>query len=177
MYMFATNNNAITRLLICAAVALLPAAMAVAASDKPQPVTITADDAQLSKPGNVSTYTGNVVIVRGTLTLKGDKLVIHRLKNGEYKAVLTGNPSTLRREPETKADELVTGHGDAITYFTGKAEIILSGAAVINRGGDIIHSEVIRHEMNTQKTYAGDQSDDSDRVKMVLHPDDNGSLK
>src|SRR5699024_7226478 len=132
---------------------------------------------QLSKPDNVSTYTGNVVIVRGTLTLKGDKLVIHGLKNGEYKAVLTGNPSTLRREPETQGDKLVTGHGDEIIYFTGKAEVTLRGDAVINRGGDIIHSEVIRHDMSRQKTYAGDQSDDSDRVKMILHPNDDGSLK
>src|SRR5699024_10766454 len=147
MSMFAINRNIIGRLCLAAALVLLPMAMAVAADSKPEPVNITADDAQMSKPDNVSVYTGNVVVVRGTLTLKGDKLVIHGLDNGEYKAVLTGAPSTLRREPAAAGDKLVTGHSHEIIYFTGKTLVTLRGDAVVDRGGDVIHSQLIRHDM------------------------------
>lgn len=174
--MFAINNKTLIRTLL-AAMLLLPSLTVMAASNKPEPVTVTADDAQLSKPDNISTYTGNVVVVRGTLTLKGDKLVVSRLQNGEYKAVLTGQPSTLRREPAVQGDKLVTGHSHEIIYYTGKAEVTLRGDAVVDREGDIIHSQLIRHDLNAEKTYAGDPNSDSDRVKVTLLPSDNGAAK
>lgn len=170
MYTFAIRNNRLRHAVAAVLLALLSAAALAAVEDQPLPITITADNAELSRPANVSTYTGHVVLERGGLTLTGRKLVITGLEGGAYKAELTGSPATLKRVPQTGDERLITGHGQRIIYFTGQSQVTLRGNAVVNRDGDVIHSDVIRHDLETRKTVAGDPSSQDDRVKITLHP-------
>lgn len=176
MYRFAISNKQSFLLLVAALALPLSATTATAADSSAQPITITADSAQLSRPDNVSTYTGHVVLVRGGLTLTGIKLVINRVKQNAYRAELTGAPATLERAAQSEDDALITGHGDRIIYFSNSSELTLRGDAVVKRAGDVIHSDVIHHDLDTQRTVAGDDSSDKDRVKITLHPGDDGAI-
>lgn len=177
MYMFAIPNDYKRRAFAAVLLLLLATTTATAADDKALPITITSDTAELSRVTNVSTYTGHVVLVRGGLTLNGDKLVITRVQPSQYEAVLTGNPATLDRQPQAADEELITGHSDKIIYLTSTSQVTLRGDAVVNRGGDVIHSAVIVHDLDTQKTTAGGGAGDDSRVKITLHPDQEGSDK
>lgn len=173
--MFATHNNHSFIRIFTLALGLLLVAGAATAAEQSLPITITSDNAELSRVSNVSTYTGNVVLERGGLTLHGDKLVITRVEPSQYKGVLTGNPATLKRVPQAKDEELITGHGDKIVYLTSTSQVTLRGDAVIDRSGDVIHSDVIRHDLDTQITKAGGSSSDGDRVQITLQPENSGN--
>lgn len=46
------------------------------------PVKVTADEFVISEGDNLATFTGNVVVVQGTLTVRAQKLIVHYGANG-----------------------------------------------------------------------------------------------
>ena len=101
------------------------------AQQKPLPIRIESNDADLSQQDGVSTYTGNVVLTRGGLTLTGYKLVITRINDrGNVKAVLNGSPAKLDKQPDREGDDVVTGNGGFDTLLGGSGAGADSGDTV-----------------------------------------------
>ncbi|MES1928321.1 lipopolysaccharide transport periplasmic protein LptA [Salinisphaera dokdonensis CL-ES53] len=141
------------------------------AQQKPLPIRIESNDADLSQQDGVSTYTGNVVLTRGGLTLTGYKLVITRINDrGNVKAVLNGSPAKLDKQPDREGDDVVTGDASKIEYTNNDSTVLLRGDAVVRRGGDEIHGQVIRHNVDTGRTQAERGSGDSERVRITIQP-------
>ncbi len=133
------------------------------------PIRIESNNADLSQQSGTSTYTGNVILTRGGLTLTGSKLVITRINDrGNVKAVLTGSPARLDKQPDRDGDDVVKGHSDQIEYANNTSTVILRGDAVVNRGGDQVTGQVIRHNLDTERTQA-DGSGGS-RVRITIQP-------
>lgn len=168
MYEAATRPNSLP-CLVLAGLALLLTTAATAAEPASLPVTITAEHAKFSRADNVSTYTGHVVLTRGGLTLTGDRLVITGVGDNAFRAKLTGAPATLERTPQAADQILIKGHADVIIYIGNKSQVVLRGHAVVTRGGDVIRSRVIRHDLETRRTVAQSGSDGG-RVRITLHP-------
>lgn len=169
MFRFITRpNRAITAF---AMLAMLCATAAAAAERNNAPITITADSAQLSRANNVSSYSGNVVLKRGGLTLTGNKLVVKKLDDGTFRAELTGGPAHLKRTPTSANEQPITGHAQRVVYTSANAQIVLRGDAIIKRNGDTIRSEIIRHDLDTRRTVAEGTEQGDNRVQITLHPD------
>jgi len=133
------------------------------------PIRIESNNADLSQQSGTSTYTGNVVLTRGGLTLTGNKLVITRINDrGNVKAVLTGSPAHLDKQPDRDGDDVVKGHSDQIEYANNASTVILRGDAVVNRGGDQVTGQVIRHNLDTERTQADGGS--GSRVRITIQP-------
>lgn len=176
MYRFATHRKPWHFAVVTGVLLLLSTIAAAADADgTAPPITIIADSAELSRPDNVSTYTGDVVLTRGGLTLTGNQLTISRLQDDAYRADLTGTPATLKRVSQSQSKPLINGHGDRIIYLSQTAQVTLRGNAVIKRDGDVIHSDIIHHDLDTRKTVAGGSTTNDGRVKITLHPDDDSS--
>lgn len=152
-----------------------PAAPAAPAA-QPLPIHIQSDNADLSQKSGTSTYTGDVKLTRGGLTLTGNKLVITRLNDrGNVRAVLTGNPAHLDKQPDADGNDLVTGHSQQIEYANNSSTIVLRGNAVVDRGGDEVAGAVITHNLDTERTQAKRGSGSSERVHITIQPtSDNG---
>lgn len=142
------------------------------AQQKALPIHIESNDADLSQQRGVSTYSGNVVLTRGGLTLTGHKLVITRINDrGNIKAVLDGSPAKLDKQPDREGDNVVTGNASKIEYTNNDSTIVLRGDAVVRRGGDEVHGQVIRHNLDTERTQAERGSGSSSkRVRITIQP-------
>lgn len=141
------------------------------AQSKPLPIRIQSNEADLSQQRGVSTYTGNVVLTRGGLTLTGNKLVVTRINDrGNLKAVLDGQPAKFDKQPDREGDNVVTGNASTIEYTNSDSTVLLRGNAVVSRGGDEVHSQVIRHNLDTERTRAERANGSSERVRITIQP-------
>lgn len=150
----------------------LVAAPAFAAQQQALPIHIASDHAELSQKSGVSTYTGNVKMTRAGLTLTGDKLVITRSNNDrkDIRAVLTGAPAHIDKQPDRDGKDVITGHSQRIRYNNEQAIIVLSGHAVVNRAGDQVTGPVITYNLNTGRTEAKRGSKSGERVRITIQP-------
>ena len=171
MYKSPTRRNRATALLIGFALGLSAVAGSAHAQGKPLPIQIQSNDADLSQQRGVSTYTGNVVLTRGGLTLTGNKLVISRINDrGNIKAVLDGQPAKFDKQPDRTGDNVVTGNSSTIEYTNNNATVLLRGNAVVRRGGDEVRGQIIRHNLDTERTQAETASGSSERVRITIQP-------
>ena len=104
-------------------------------SDKNQPIEVEADTAELDDLKNVSVYTGNVILTRGTIRMTGDKMTVYNTENDELDTlIMEGNPATYRQLPD---DSQVYDEAEAsiIEYYELKHLTILRGDAVVIQEG------------------------------------------
>lgn len=143
-----------------------PVAMA---APEPLPIQIGADHAVVSRSAGVSTYTGDVVLTRGDLTLRGRELTVSRDPQGAIRAVLVGDPARIERSPNKAHPEPIEGHARRLTYNAAEQLLELSGDAYIERGGDALRGATIRHYLASGRTEAA--SGDDTRVRIIIQPE------
>lgn len=144
------NAPARIALFILAAGAAAVSASAYAErADRDKPLHIQADQAQVDDASQTSVFTGNVIMTQGTLTIRGDKIVIVQDKDGFKHGTATGRQSSFRQKREG-LDEYVEGYGDRIEYDT-KTEILdLHGKARMKREHDEANGEHIAYDSKTE---------------------------
>ena len=86
----------------CAAAALLLGAPPLAAerSDRDKPTQLEANRMSADDARKVSTFEGNVVLTKGTITLRGDRIVVRTDSEGFQHATVTGNPVRFRQKTD-----------------------------------------------------------------------------
>ncbi|WP_158590712.1 lipopolysaccharide transport periplasmic protein LptA [Salinisphaera sp. LB1] len=173
----ATRSMLIALAILAAMLASGLAQAAGSGKSQPLPINIHSNSADFAQKSGVSTYTGNVHLTRGGLTLTGNKLVVTRLKDrSRIRAVLTGNPAHIDKQPDSSDNEVVTGHSNQIEYSNASSVITLRGDAVVNRNGDRIRGPVITYNIDTGATHAERSQGSGQRVHITLQPaKNNGS--
>lgn len=157
--------------LLAALMMLAPFAAHTQNSPANLPINIEADSAEYSQRTGVSVYRGKVVLEQGGMELRGKQLTISRDDaTGAIKAVLEGEPATLRKPPDENSESLVTGHAESMEYESSEAVIVLRGDALVERGGDVINGEIIRHHINSARTEA-QGAPDGGRVRITIQPE------
>jgi|GEM_PF-3192141 len=169
------HHNPFLSICIAALLSVI-AATAHAAAPDPSTVTITSDNAEFLRDKDTSIYTGDVVVVRGGLTLNGQHLTVKQLEDGNLRAVLKGQPATFHRIPPQNGgssdDKPVNGHSGRIIYTSSNARITLRGDAKVVRAGDTITSEIIHQYLDSRRTVAEREPGNEQRVEITLHPED-----
>jgi len=89
-----TERTPLPRIAVGASFGLLLASLpAILPAQLPAlPVQISADSAELDDRRGIGTYTGNVVITRGDMTLWADRIVIHAPDRRPVRIEAEGNP-------------------------------------------------------------------------------------
>jgi len=89
-----TEHTSLPRIVAGASFGLLLASLpAILPAQLPAlPVQISADSAELDDRRGIGTYTGNVVITRGDMTLWADRIVIHAPDRRPVRIEAEGNP-------------------------------------------------------------------------------------
>ncbi|WP_353172627.1 lipopolysaccharide transport periplasmic protein LptA [Paracandidimonas soli] len=170
--------------LLAACAALLAAAGGPASAQTAQPeepdTLILSDSLNYDDSAKVSTFTGNVIMTRGAMTLHSDKLVVREDAQGfQYgTATVSGNKLVHVRQEDPERFEVIEAKGRRGEY-NGKDETIeMIGQATVTRficgkpfdtisGARVIYKQ----KSDTYEAYGGKESAAAGgRVRSVAQP-------
>ena len=145
------------QLLLCAGLALALAGAAYAEKgDRQQPMNIEADALRYDDLKQVSIFTGNVVLTRGTIVIKGARIEVRQDPQGYQQGVVTaaeGQRASFRQKRDGE-DEFVEGESETIEY-DGRADVfkLIKNAQLRRLRGtqvsDVVTGNVIQYNSLT----------------------------
>lgn len=150
-------------------------------ADRDKPLNIEADKMQMDDLKQVSVFTGRVVLTKGTIIVRAERLVIKQDPEGYQYGTAYGSAGKTAsfRQKREGADQFVEGYGEEIEY-DGKAEIVkLKKNALLKRlekeksvdevCGNLIVYESLTELFSADSGPAGACSP-SGRVRLVIQP-------
>lgn len=154
------------------ACAYLPYAGALS-TDKNQDIEIESNSVYLDDTKNHGIYTGNVIVLQGSIRITGDKLTVYYTDENELnKIIISGQPATFRQLPDNSS---VYDEAEALImeYHENDSMIILSNQAKVMQGDRRLLAEHIEYDTELSQVRAkGSQADDSaqqdDRVRLII---------
>jgi lipopolysaccharide export system protein LptA len=145
-------------------------------ADRDKPIEIEADTVTSNDAKKVSVYTGNVIVTKGTLVIKGDKIVIREDEMGFQHGSSYGNPTTFKQKRDGK-DEYMEASAMRIEYDGRMDKIQLFTKAWVKRGQDIVHGDYIMYDANAEYSEvigggpkAATPATPTGRVKAIIQP-------
>jgi len=142
---------------------------------------ILSDTLHYDDTKKTSVFTGNVIMTRGLLTMKSDKLELNQdAQGGQFGVATMNNPSKLvnirQERPETF--ELIEGVGQRAEYDGPKSQFDLIGQAVVTRlicgkQFDTIRGQRVRYndKAGTYEAIGGPGSSaPGGRVRSIVEP-------
>lgn len=117
----------------------------------------------------MSTYTGKVVIVQGTMRLDADKVVVYLQDREIKKMIATGTPVKFQQTPEAGKED-VHGNSLIIEYYPETELLVMMQKAVIWQSGNSTASERIEYDRASEVVKAGQVGSSSKRVHVILQP-------
>lgn len=156
-----------------------PAASAQTAPAEPDTI-ILSDTLHYDDLNKTSTFTGNVVLTRGEMTLRADTLITHEDAQGNQFGTATADQSghvTIRQENPAKFETLIAT-GLKADYVGQSGDITLTGQAIVTRQvcGQTLDSvrgaKIIYHQKTgTYEAFGGKGSAAKDgRVRSLSQP-------
>jgi len=147
---------------------LMPCQLWALASDRDQPIEVEADELEVREQEGISIYKGNVKLVQGSLEINADSVVIHFNDANELTLMeMTGAPATLRQLDDNQQE--MRGEAMQIDYSQTDSLLELRDSARLSQAGDVIESDMIRINTESNSLQAGSTKSDQ-RVKMLIQP-------
>lgn len=156
---------------------LSPASAHAERADRDKPVQIESDRMEYDETRRESVFVGRVVLTKGTIIIRGDRLVVREDAGGFRFARAEGAPASFRQKREG-LDEFFEGSARTIDY-DGRAEsAVLSEAAQLQR---LAREQILDQVQGARITYlsAAERytvegsptgAAAGDRVRMVIQP-------
>lgn len=162
-----TRSSSPSALLALLAVMLAAPAPALE-SDRQKPMDINADHFESSTKQGVSTLTGNVRIVQGTLKVQSEKAVVHQDEEATVtRAVLNGSPAQLEQDLDEGGH--MVARAKEIDYDLGKDTVVLTGDVVVEQPRGELRGEKITYELATGR-LTGSGEGAGKRVHLRMNP-------
>jgi len=104
-------------------------------ADRDKPMNIEADAMRYDDAKQISIFTGKVVLTKGTILLRGDKLEVRQDPQGYQYGVVTGAPGQRAyfKQKREGVDETIEGEGATIDYDGRIDTVKLIGQAQLRR--------------------------------------------
>lgn len=141
-------------------------------ADRDKPVHLEADQVSIDDARQVSTFTGNVLMTQGTLSINGEQVIAVQGKQGFEHGMATGQPAGFRQKREG-LDEYVEGYGARIEYDAVSGIMNIYGQAHVKRGQDDVRGEHITYNPRTEVFQVAGSSvltPDKGRVHVIIQP-------
>jgi lipopolysaccharide export system protein LptA len=166
-------------LILCSALALSGPVLAEKA-DRNKPIHLEADRVTVDDAKQLATFTGNVVLMQGTMVLRGDRMEVRRDKNGFRQGTTWGNLAYFRQKRDN-SDELTEGWAERIEYDSRTDKVQMFNRAMLKRGLDQVQGSYISYDQTTElfqvtggdTKSAGGKPADS-RVRAIFQPKKEG---
>ena len=125
---------------ICRAVLLTAAVGASAAAwaeraDRDKPMNVEADALRHEDGRQTSIFTGNVVVTKGTIVIRGQQIEVRQGPQGQQFGIVLGNAQqqAFFRQKRDVVDEYIEGEADRIEYNSQADTVKFMGRAVLRR--------------------------------------------
>ena len=147
-------------------------------ADREAPTKIDADQLAHDEPRLTTIFSGNVVLTKGSLMLRGDHLELRQQGNGTIMSLITGSPALFRQQ-RGATTEWIEGEGLKIEY-DGTAEVVtITGQAIMRRLQneellDQVAGDRLRYN-NLVETYQVETDPGMPRARMTLMPKPQGA--
>jgi lipopolysaccharide export system protein LptA len=166
------------RLLILAACLSSSLSVHAERADRDKPMLLEANKISIDDAKKLQVLEGDVVITKGTMTLKAERVVVSENNDGYQKGTAYAGPGKLarfRQKLEGKND-YVDGEAERIEYDTQKEVAELFQRAWVRSGQDEVRGDYIWYDAIGEKylvTAGGKTSDPKSppsRVRAIIQP-------
>ena len=142
-----------------------PAARAEKA-DREKPVNIEADRVSVDDVKKVQTFDGNVQLVKGTLIIRAERIVVTQDDDGYQHGVATGTASVLPhfRQKREGQDEYIEGEGERIDHDAKTEKTEFFNRAWVKSGLDEVRGQFISYDGRSE-TYVVTSGPNGTRAK------------
>lgn len=142
-------------------------------ADRDKPTLIDSDRLDHDEQRQITVFTGNVVLTKGTLVMRGNRMEMWQDPAGNYFGTLTGDPARFRQKRDG-LNEFMEGESRRLDY-DGKEELVtLTGNAIMRRlEGDVLKDQVSGDRLtynNLSDKYQVESGDGQGRSRMFLMP-------
>lgn len=166
---------------LCAALALVLVAAAPARAekaDRDKPTNIEANSMSSDDTKRVSIFQGNVLLTKGTIAVRADRIVVRQDADGFQLATAYGNPVRFRQKGDPKGGkEGVWTDGEALRVEIDdrNERIELFERARVTRDQDVVNGEHIFLDQRTEffsvsAARGAAPTSPEGRVKAVIQP-------
>ena len=158
--------------LLCACLWLAAGAALAEEADKDKPTQIEASRMSADDVRKLSIFEGNVIVTRGSLTLRADRIVVRQDAEGFQHSIATGNPVRFKQRQDPKPPETegawLEGEAKRIEMDDRNSKIELFDNARVNRGGDEVAGSYIL--VDQRSDFFSVTSKGEGRVRATLQP-------
>lgn len=161
-------------LVACCVLAFAPARAERADRDKP--VNLEADQVTVDDAKQTATFTGKVVLTQGTLTIRGDRMIVQQDADGFKYGVAHGNLASFRQKREGY-DEYIEGYAERIEYDSKAEKLQMFNRAYLKKTNDDVRGNYISYEIATEffrviggGKQAATAGNPEGRVRAIIQP-------
>jgi lipopolysaccharide export system protein LptA len=143
-------------------------------ADKDKPTELEANRMSADDVRRLNIFEGNVVLVKGTMRVLAERIVVRQDAEGNQYATATGNPVRFRQrqDPRPPEKEGVWMEGEALRVeIDEKASTVkLFENARVDRGGDQVAGNYILVDQTSQFFSVSSGKDGKERVRVTIQP-------
>lgn len=156
---------------------LLPALPAHAErADRTKPLNIEADRVTVDDAKQTATFEGNVVMTQGTLTIRGDRMIVQQDADGFKYGVAYGNLASFRQKREGH-DEYIEGYAERLEYDSKADTMQMFDRAYLKKSNDDVRGSYISYDATSEffrvvggGKQAATPGNPDGRVRAVIQP-------
>jgi lipopolysaccharide export system protein LptA len=180
--MFISYRSLLT--IFCLLVAFFQPSAFALKTDKNQATKLSSDRADFNDVTQEYILTGNVVIIKGSIIIKGSKAVVIVDPDGYQQITVRGNANQLAsftQQLDKPEPEFIDGEGDLIFYEAKNDQLLLSGQAYTNRrkglqSMDKLVADKINYDLYTEE-YSAVSKELNKPTRTVLAPRQNPKIE
>ena len=148
-------------------------------ADRDKPANIEADRVSVDDVKKVQTFEGNVQLVKGTLIIRAERIVVTQDDDGYQRGVATGTGGVLPRFRQKREgqDEYIEGEGERIEHDAKAEKTEFFNRAWVKSGLDEVRGQFISYDALTEKYFVTSgpngtraQPGSGERVRAVIQP-------
>ena len=144
-------------------------------ADRDKPTQVEANRMSADDARRMNIFEGNVVVTKGTITVRADRLVVRQDAEGFQFATATGKPARFRQRQDAKPGEKegiwIDGEALRIELDDKNQKIELFENARVNRGGDEVAGDYIFVDQRSEfYQVSSGKGAEKGRVKAVIQP-------
>ena len=143
-------------------------------ADSAKPIEIEANRMSADDARRMNVFEGNVVVTRGTLNIRADRIVVRQDAEGNQYATATGNPVRFRQRQDAKPPEKegvwMEGEAKRIELDEKSGKIELFEDARVNRGGDEVKGNYILVDQRSDFFTVTPGRGGDGRVRATIQP-------
>jgi lipopolysaccharide export system protein LptA len=148
-------------------------------ADRDKPVNIEADRVSVDDVSKVQTFEGNVQLVKGTLIIRAERIVVTQDDDGYQRGVATGTASVPPRFKQKREgqDDYIEGEGERIVHDAKAEKTEFFNRAWVKSGLDEVRGQFISYDARTENYFVTSgpngtraQPGSGERVRATIQP-------